>query len=329
MAFDPTIVNNIDLSSHAGYARTYKDGALTLGLLFPLEAYSGSFARMDLEEQMELAQRAEDLGFASLFVRDAPLHDPDFGDAGIVYDPWIFLGYLAARTSRIAIGTSSVVAPLRHPLHVAKSAASLDRISGERFLLGLATGDRALEFPAFQVNREERAALYRETVQVLQLSWAEEFPRFDTPRVGVTQGDVIPKPRHSRVPVLGTGHSGQSMEWLAQNTDVWLFYPQDLREQQSRIQQWRQHTGKFKPFAQSLTLDLKEDHGEGPRPIHGGFATGRDFLIEYLRAAQEVGINSITLFLKYGSRPAAEVIEELGEHVVPLFPAHEPSPCSI
>ncbi|MGP6173402.1 LLM class flavin-dependent oxidoreductase [Corynebacterium sp. A21] len=160
----PTTENMVDLSSHAGYARTYREGALTLGLLFPLEAYSGSFAAMDLEEQMKLVQRAEELGFASLFVRDAPLHDPNFGDAGIVHDPWVFLSYLAARTSHIAIGTSSMVASLRHPLHMAKAAASLDRISDERFLLGLATGDRPLEFPAFQVDHEKRAGLYRETV---------------------------------------------------------------------------------------------------------------------------------------------------------------------
>ncbi|MGP6173403.1 hypothetical protein [Corynebacterium sp. A21] len=139
----------------------------------------------------------------------------------------------------------------------------------------------------------------------------------------MAQGDVIPKPRHTGVPILGTGHSGQSVEWLAKNTDVWLFYPQELRAQHSRIQQWHHHAGEFKPFAQSLTLDLRDNPTEDPHPIHGGFASGRDFLITYLHAAREVGINSITLFLKYGSRPAAEVIEELGEHVVLLFPAHK------
>jgi alkanesulfonate monooxygenase SsuD/methylene tetrahydromethanopterin reductase-like flavin-dependent oxidoreductase (luciferase family) len=75
---------------------------------------------------MELAQRAEEMGFSSLFVRDAPLLDPNFGDSRIIYDPWIFLGYLTAHTNQIAIGTSSIDTSLRHPLHVVKSAASLD-----------------------------------------------------------------------------------------------------------------------------------------------------------------------------------------------------------
>ncbi len=72
--------------SHHGFARTFKENSLTLGLLFPLEAYSGSFPKMDLSEQMALAKKAEELGFASLFVRDAPLYDPNFGDVGFLYD---------------------------------------------------------------------------------------------------------------------------------------------------------------------------------------------------------------------------------------------------
>ena len=87
-----------------------------------------------------------------MFVRDSPLYDPNFGDVGALYDPWMFLAYVAAHTERIALGTASIVTTLRHPLHVAKSAASLDKISNQRFLFGVATGDRPIEFPAFKVD---------------------------------------------------------------------------------------------------------------------------------------------------------------------------------
>ena len=119
---------------------------------------------MDLDEQMILAKKAENLGFASLFVRDSPLYDSNFGDVGALYDPWVFLAYVAAHTDRIALGTSSIVTTLRHPLHVAKSAASLDKISNQRLLLGVATGDRPIEFPAFKVDVNEKAALFRESI---------------------------------------------------------------------------------------------------------------------------------------------------------------------
>jgi len=106
--------------SHNGFVKTFKENKLTLGLLFPLEAYSGSFPKMDLQEQITLAKKVEHLGFASLFVRDAPLYDPNFGDVGFLYEPLMFLTYVAAHTEKIALGTASIVTTLRHPLHLAK-----------------------------------------------------------------------------------------------------------------------------------------------------------------------------------------------------------------
>ncbi|MGV3066545.1 LLM class flavin-dependent oxidoreductase, partial [Staphylococcus simulans] len=71
------------------------------------------------------------------------------------YDPFLFLTYLSANTNKIALGTASIVATLRHPIHVAQAAATLDLVSHESFLMGLAPGDRSSSFPAF--NGEETA----------------------------------------------------------------------------------------------------------------------------------------------------------------------------
>jgi alkanesulfonate monooxygenase SsuD/methylene tetrahydromethanopterin reductase-like flavin-dependent oxidoreductase (luciferase family) len=54
------------------------------------------------------------------------------------------------------------VLPLRHPLHTAKAAASIDQLTGGRLVLGIASGDCPVEFPAFGVDRESRGALFRE-----------------------------------------------------------------------------------------------------------------------------------------------------------------------
>src|SRR5699024_12059890 len=90
---------------HQGYNRTFKENKLTPGLFFPLEAYEGSTPIMDLTEQMKLAKQVEAGGFASLFVRDIPLNDPFFGDVGQIYDPWVFLSYVASHTEKIALVT--------------------------------------------------------------------------------------------------------------------------------------------------------------------------------------------------------------------------------
>lgn len=307
--------------SHHGFARTFSEKSLTLGLIFPLEAYSGSFPIMDLEAQMKLAKEVEDLGFATLYVRDSPLYDPNFGDVGSIYDPWMFLAYVAAHTDKIALGTSSIVTTLRNPLHTAKSAASLDSISRQRFLFGAATGDRPIEFPAFKVNYDERAALFRESITVMKQVWRESFPQIQTNRVDLTHGDVVPKPGLSDIPVLGTGYGGQSIEWLAQNTDGWLFYAQDVKGQGELIKKWQQAAGGFKPFAQAVSVDLSERPNEAPKPTGTGFRSGHKFLLDYLHAYQDVGVNHMMFSLKHGSRPAEEVIQELGEYVLPHFPA--------
>ncbi len=307
---------------HNGYSRTFQENKLTLGLLFPLEAYQGNIPEMDLEQQIKLATVAEKANFASLFVRDVPLNDPSFGDVGQMYDPWVFLSHIAAHTKKIALGTASAITSFQHPLNLAKSAASLDKVSGERLLFGLATGDRPVEFNAYGVDREKRTELYQEAFYVMKEVWAKSFPTINSSRVSLTGGtDLLPKPVLGDIPVFVTGFSGQSMEWIAENSDGIFGYPRNPAQQERLIRDYRSLTDGFKPFAQSLYIDLTENPNEGPTSIHLGFRSGHKFLIEFLNALQEVGVNHVFINNKYSRRPAEEVIQELAEEVVPLFPA--------
>jgi luciferase-type oxidoreductase len=308
-------------NKHKGFSRMFQENNLTLGLFFPIESYEGSIPEMDVEKQMKLAKRAEELNFAALFVRDVPLYDPYFGDVGQIYDPWVFLGYLAAHTENIALGTASIILTLRHPLHVAKAAASVDKLSGERLVLGVATGDRPIEFPAFAVDPDQRSGLFQESVFVMKKVWEENFPAIRSPRVDLLNGDLLPKPRLFDIPVLVTGHSSQSPEWIAQHSDGWLYYPRNLVFQSELIKNWRSLTDQFKPFAQSLYIDLTEDPNQPPTPIHLGFRIGRNPLIQFIENLKNAGVNHVILNLKYGHRPVEEVMEELGQEVVPHFPA--------
>ncbi len=307
--------------NHRGYNQMFKENELTLGLLFPLESYKGDSPKMDIAEQMSLAKKAENFKFASLFVRDVPLRDPWFGDVGQIYDPFVFLGYLAAHTEKIALGTSSILLTLRHPLHVAKAAASVDKLSGERLVLGIATGDRPIEFPAFKVDPLEKADRFQESVMTMRKVWGEQFPQIDSPRVHMAEGDLLPKPTSNNIPLLVTGHSSQSVEWIAENGDGWIYYPRNVNQQLDRIQTWRSSTNEFKPFVQSLYVDLTEDPNQPPTPIHLGFRIGRNTLIEYIEHLKLTGVNHIIIVLKNSKRPASEVIQELGEEVVPFFPS--------
>ena len=148
-----------------------------------------------MRDQERLARRAEELGFAALWVRDVPLRDPTFGDIGQIYDPWVYLGWIAAQTRDIALATGSIVLPLRHPLHTAKAAASVDQLTQGRLVLGVASGDRPVEFPSFGVDFERRGSLFRENFRVIREVLADEFPVVRS-SYGALSGtaDLVPKP---------------------------------------------------------------------------------------------------------------------------------------
>jgi len=303
-----------------GFRRMFRAGHLTLGVFFPIEAFKGDEPTMQGQER--LAQRAQALGYAALWVRDVPLRDPNFGDLGQVHDPWVYLGWIAAHTQTIALATGSIVLPLRHPLHVAKAAASVDQLSGGRLVLGVASGDRPVEFPAFGVDSERRPVLFREYFDVIRHVLAHERPVLtSTAGVLTANADLVPKPL-GRLPMLVTGHSGQPLPWIAGHADGWITYPRGVDRQAEVVARWRGEVdaarpGAFKPFVQSLYVDLADDPHQPPTPIHLGFRAGWHFLLRFLDSLRVVGVNHVILNFKYGARPASEVLEEIGTEVLP------------
>lgn len=316
-----------DFSEHPGFRRTFRKGHLTLGIFFPIEAFTGDLPKM--QNQLELARVADEAGFAALWTRDVPVRDPNFGDVGQIYDAWVFTAYVAAVTRRIAVGTGSVILPLRAAVDLAKASASVDVLSGGRFLFGVASGDRPVEFPLFGYEHAQRGEDFRSRLTEIRGLYRDAGPieiirdSFSYPI------EVLPKPTVApSVPVLITGFAQQSLDWLAENADGWMTYPRDPPAQKKIVNQWNEAvaiTGesRYKPVMQSLYLDLTSDPDAVATPIHLGYRVGRNRLKEILALLRLAGIAHVALNFKYGSRPAAEVVEEIAEYVLPHFPSHE------
>ncbi len=318
-------------SDMKGFQRMFAPGRLTLGVFFPIEAFERD--QPSMQHQEYLARRAEELGFAALWFRDVPLRDPSFGDIGQVFDPWVYLAWIAAQTREIALATGSIVLPLRHPLHTAKAAASVERLSGGRLVLGIASGDRPVEFPAFGVDFEQRAALFRENLSVIRGVLHSEFPTLHS-SYGELYGnaDLVPKPM-GQLPMLITGHSGQRLDWIAQNADGWITYPRSVERQAEVVSHWRAAVetvapGSFKPFVQSFYVDLSDNPNQPSTPIHLGFRGGRNVVLRFLHALNAIGVNHVILNLKYGTRDAGAVLEEIGKEVLPQLKASMPAAAS-
>ncbi|RJL08613.1 LLM class oxidoreductase [Paracoccus siganidrum] len=306
-----------------GHASMFAPETLTVGVYFPIEAFDGPEPSM--HDQIELAQDAERLGFAALWARDVPLNDPNFGDLGQIYDPFVWLATIAARSSSIALATGAVILPLHHPIDVAKAAASLDHLSGGRFVFGVASGDRPVEYPAYGRDPNRRAELFRDAFDYTEALLTERFPNHASTFYGrlAGGGDLVPKPLASRLPILVTGQSQQSLDWIAQRSDGWVTYPRDLLKQAQVVTQWcealRRAEVGFKPIAQSLYLDLTDNPDALPRPIHVGYRLGRRRLIDLFGDLRTHGINHVALNLKFSRRPVAEILDEIGREVLPHF----------
>lgn len=311
MAHDPV---------NAAYARVFRPNRLTVGLMTPFQHTQGRLA--DLGESAKLAALADRLGFAALWTREVPLMIPQGSDrqTSALDDPFLWLAWLASATASIAIGTAAIVLPLRHPLHVAKAALSLDRMSGGRLLLGMGSGDRPQEFASFGQDLEARAAVFRKHWSLVQAALSPE-PAARKVLLEATGGyDLMPPPA-KRIPAIVVGSSRQTLQWIAANADAWATYHREEAQQRGRIGLWHQALeqragGEPKPFVQSVVLDLLETPTAPAEPLELGLRTGRDGLVVYLRRMRTLGVAHVMLGL-VGGRPPDDVIREIGEEVLP------------
>ncbi|WP_299808446.1 LLM class oxidoreductase [uncultured Roseibium sp.] len=303
------------------YNTVFRPNRLSLGLVVPLEAYPHSSVPM-MEAHLERVRLAEELGFAALWLRDVPFNVPSFGDAGQIFDPFVYLGLLAGQTQRIGLGVASIILPLRHPAHVAKAAASADVLSGGRLLLGVASGDRPQEYPALNMSFADRGDRFRESVAYIG-RMAEPFAEFSSALGSPHDMDMLPKPAGGKLPLLITGGSQQHPDWIAANGDGWITYPREVPAQADIVSDYRRRLAEAdqpdKPVTQSLYIDLAEDPDARPQPIHLGFRSGIRALREYLRLLEDIGINHVALNLRFNKAPTETTMRQLAEHLLTDF----------
>ncbi|MFA0812695.1 LLM class flavin-dependent oxidoreductase [Microbulbifer epialgicus] len=127
-----------------------------------------------------------------------------FGDGGQTFDPFVYLGLLSGQITKIVLCVASIITLIRHPAHVAKSATSIDQISGGRLILGVANGDRPDEYPAMNVSYQERGKLLRETYEYIRRI-AETYLQLQNSFRSVSGNlDILPKPKATNLPLLIT-----------------------------------------------------------------------------------------------------------------------------
>jgi len=182
----------------------------------------------------EVARRAEELGYASLWSFQRLLH-PAQGSWGEAYrsvlDPLAVLAHVAAVTDRARLGVAVLNAPFYPPLLLAKQLATLDVLSQGRLDVGLGLGWAPEEFAAVGVPFERRGARLEETVEVLSAAWGPDPVRHAGDLCTVQDALVQPKPvQQPRPPVLLGGGVPAALRRVGRVADGWISASrQDLR----------------------------------------------------------------------------------------------------
>src|SRR5262245_33743095 len=177
----------------------------------------------DVESLYAYAERAEGLGFESLWAWDHVILgvDPAFP----ILDSITILGAIAARTRTIRLGTGVLVLPLRHPVLAAKALGSLDVISGGRLILGAAAGWYAREFDAVGAPFKQRGRQFERNLDILMRLWTADRVTLKVDEFNLREAVMVPRPaQRPRPPILLGGYVDAVLKRAGTVGDGWLTY---------------------------------------------------------------------------------------------------------
>jgi probable F420-dependent oxidoreductase len=162
----------------------------------------GEHLDRSIDEVIAEAQLAEESGFDACFFGE---HHQD--KDGFLPSPLIVATAVAARTQRLKVGTSVILLPLHHPVHVAEDVITLDLVSKGRVILGVGIGYQAADFRAFGIPMEHRVALFEEGVEIIHKCWSGETFSFRGEYYTLEDIQIRPRPFQRPGPPLWIGAS--------------------------------------------------------------------------------------------------------------------------
>lgn len=172
----------------------------------------------------EVARAAEAAGFDGFSLTEHPVPSAKWLANGghQSLDPFVAMANAAAVTERLRFVTFLSVVPYRNPSLLAKSAATVDKLSGGRFVLGAGVGYLRSEFAALGVDFEERNVLFDEALDVLPLHWSGEPFSYEGRHFTVREAVGRPVPVQQPIPIWIGGNSTKAMERAATKAQGWM-----------------------------------------------------------------------------------------------------------
>jgi probable F420-dependent oxidoreductase len=126
------------------------------------------------------------------------------------YEPFTNMAWLAAKTRAIELGTTVIVVPYRHPIHLAHLTANVDQLSRGRLILGVGVGWAKQEFEALGLSYTQRGAMTDDYLAALHLLWTHDVATYEGPYVTFRDVKISPKPVQQPHPPIWVGGSSEA-----------------------------------------------------------------------------------------------------------------------
>jgi probable F420-dependent oxidoreductase len=207
---------------------------------------------------VRLAREAERLGYDAVwgndhitpaaYVRETGSDPPSF------YEVFVTLATVGAHTTRVRLGTAVLILPLRDPVLVAKQAATLDRLTGGRLILGVGIGAYREEFEAHSPHRAaaRRGELFDEALDALRVLLSDREASFTGRHYAFEKLELFPKPLQQPLPIYVGGHNEAAIARAARFGQGWLPGWRQFEEVKTRT---------------ALLRRLTADAGRDPRDV--------------------------------------------------------------
>ena len=298
--------------------------------------------QLPLPHLASLARRAESLGFDALLSGDhivLPLvdqgdhpysedgvfeHDTNFRQGHLI-ESMTLLGYIAAVTERIALGTSVMVLPYRNPVISAKEWASLDVMSGGRTICGVGVGWSRWAFESLGIPFQERGRRMDEYIQVMRTLWTNEKSEFHGEFADFDGIGFLPKPIQDPLPIWVGGYSRAAVQRAGRFAQVWhatRATPEKMAAMIPYLRQCASAAGRD-PAEIGISLkrrlhftDIDLDPGDLPVTDEEVMGTAADVVAD-VRRCRELGITQLTYDFRTSDADAQiAIIERLAEYAL-------------
>jgi probable F420-dependent oxidoreductase len=276
----------------------------------------------DVQALVGLAVRAEELGIDSVWTHDHVFnvgHGVDRIGGRPYYEPLTLLTFVAARTTRVRLGTSVLVLPYHNPIRLAKTAATLDVLRGGRLILGVGVGAIEQEMQAMGNAFKERGAFSDEAIAVMRALWSEEDPRFDGTWSQFADMKFSPKPLQTPIPIVIGGVSRAAIRRAARIGDGWQplgLSPEALGLGMAALREELQACGRDAAqvpvsIALSLTASTSRRHALGTEPSE---------VVRNVKAFANLGVETLVISATTSDpREARAALEMVGREVLPAL----------